>query len=823
VSLRSVKRKRWVKQFCLSACLLLAVVGVLGYASSVFADGETIEGETQYAGLINDATAIDNLEIIGSASDTVPVRLFVTHGTLAMNTTTGLTFAGDTVGSLLEFSGTVSDVNAALVTLTYTRSSAGEDTLEMSLVESGEVFFPDNGHLYKYVSNTLDWNAAQTAAAAQSQYGADGYLATITSESENNFVADRLLGAGWMGASDIASEGDWKWVTGPELGTSFWSGAVNGTPVDERYNNWAAEEPNDFDFNEDCGQFLASGSGEWNDLPCSGHTLGGYVVEFGATGDMPQVASHEATIYTVQEPDFDSPISDTASNSIDVDFTLYSTPLSGTLKMGFYGANFRSVTFDDLGVGQHTFSLDPANMLLNSNVTSAYPNGTMPDDTYVTVTLEYTDAVSGYNFRQEIDNFTIDTTGPTITSLSPADGATGVAVDSNLVIEFNEPVQKGSGNIIISEVGSGGTFESIPVGSSAVTGEGTNTITINPSADFEPGIDYFVNNLNGLFTDELGNSESTNPWQFTALAAPEMQCIQPTATQTTIAAGCTSSPAGWGTTTWEARYKKQTDSSYTTINDINIDEDDVANVLLTGLDAETDYDVQFRFTNDFGLSEWGTVEITTLDNPDNDGDGVLDVDEATGPNGGDANNDDIQDSEQGNVISFTNSVSGKAVALIVSEECVFTQHSSLGEQATGTVDEAYDYSEGLLGFTADCSTSGFSANVTHIYFDTTHAGETTRKYNASTQQYADIAGVTITQQNIAGRAVTTVSYVVTDGGANDEDGVVNGSIKDPAGLATAVQSLASTGQPLFMIILVAICLMSIAGGFFWKSARTSKR
>jgi hypothetical protein len=70
----------------LSECVFaVAVVGVFGYTSSVFADGETIGGETQYAELINAATDINDVEVIGSASDTVSVRLFVTHGTPLAN------------------------------------------------------------------------------------------------------------------------------------------------------------------------------------------------------------------------------------------------------------------------------------------------------------------------------------------------------------------------------------------------------------------------------------------------------------------------------------------------------------------------------------------------------------------------------------------------------------------------------------------------------------------------------------------------------------------------------------------------------------------
>lgn len=87
---------------------------------NVFA-AASFTGGTNVSGGLNVAVAITDLQVTGvGAGDTVPVFLYVPNGSLSMTTTTGLTFTGSTSGQRLYFSGTLTNVNAALATLQYT-------------------------------------------------------------------------------------------------------------------------------------------------------------------------------------------------------------------------------------------------------------------------------------------------------------------------------------------------------------------------------------------------------------------------------------------------------------------------------------------------------------------------------------------------------------------------------------------------------------------------------------------------------------------------------------------------------------------------------
>jgi predicted extracellular nuclease len=101
----------------------------------------------------------------------------------------------------------------------------------------------------------------------------------------------------------------------------------------------------------------------------------------------------------------------------------------------------------------------------------------------------------------------LDTTAPTLVSTSPPDEAGSVSTSSDIVLSFDENVQLGAGDIVITN-GAGDTRTitvggpADPDGAVSVVG---NTVTINPTADLAAGTTYHVTVANGAIQDTSGN------------------------------------------------------------------------------------------------------------------------------------------------------------------------------------------------------------------------------------------------------------------------------------------------------------------------------
>ena len=105
-------------------------------------------------------------------------------------------------------------------------------------------------------------------------------------------------------------------------------------------------------------------------------------------------------------------------------------------------------------------------------------------------------------------------------SLSPPDDATGVRLDANLVITFNQPVQKGAGDIVIKRSSDGSTFQTISVADALVTVSGA-IATIRPATVLERRAGFYVEVAAGAFEDLSGNSfagiSGPAAWDFTTV------------------------------------------------------------------------------------------------------------------------------------------------------------------------------------------------------------------------------------------------------------------------------------------------------------------
>ncbi len=241
--------------------------------------------------------------------------------TFSFSTTTGLTrstgYNSWTGLTRISFTGTQANINAALASLSVsTGTSAGDIKISVSatLNETGVFYNPVNGHYYKPVAGNITYANAKSGAAGQTFKGRPGYLVTITSSTEQDFVnLNTTQNNIWIALTDEASEGNWRIDAGPELGTLIKT-ANSGGEVSGQYNNWCSGEPNNAN-NEDYAVTKWESGTCWNDLPASFGSVQGYLVEFGTWTDPDDNAFLDfysaSTTYVANCPSNQAPVAPT--------------------------------------------------------------------------------------------------------------------------------------------------------------------------------------------------------------------------------------------------------------------------------------------------------------------------------------------------------------------------------------------------------------------------------------------------------------------------------------------------------------------------------
>ena len=211
--------------------------------------------------------------------------------------------AFNTTTRSLSFTGTASaaDWQTLLRTVTLTSPSSCYPTnRKVSFLPSIKNFNYFNGHYYEYISTGKTWTAAKADAESRSFFGRQGYLVTISSEAENNYIWKLIGNNSWIGLSCAHTEinaalgytkygsttyGQFYWVTGPEKGTLVSTGLNSPVAASGVYTHWITGEPNNYlGVGENSGHMYSSGSSGsnasfWNDYPST--NVIPYIVEYG--------------------------------------------------------------------------------------------------------------------------------------------------------------------------------------------------------------------------------------------------------------------------------------------------------------------------------------------------------------------------------------------------------------------------------------------------------------------------------------------------------------------------------------------------------------
>lgn len=118
-------------------------------------------------------------------------------------------------------------------------------------------------------------------------------------------------------------------------------------------------------------------------------------------------------------------------------------------------------------------------------------------------------------------NFTTaDLTNPTLSSVTPTDNSTGVSNTVNLVLNFSEAVQGGTGTVVVKKGSDNSVFETVTANDTTyVSGSGTTQMTVNLSGALALNTAYYIIINKNAFQDAYGRDyagfTTTTTWNFT--------------------------------------------------------------------------------------------------------------------------------------------------------------------------------------------------------------------------------------------------------------------------------------------------------------------
>ncbi|MBO6662228.1 Calx-beta domain-containing protein [Roseivirga sp.] len=125
----------------------------------------------------------------------------------------------------------------------------------------------------------------------------------------------------------------------------------------------------------------------------------------------------------------------------------------------------------------------------------------------------------------------VDNAAPTISTLSPADNATGVSLNGDFTLTFNEAVVANTGNVTVHRVSDDGVVRTFDVTNNTVVSISGNVVTFDNTSDLALITEHYILVDNGAFEDVAGNAfggiMSTSAWSFTTTDQTEISINDP--------------------------------------------------------------------------------------------------------------------------------------------------------------------------------------------------------------------------------------------------------------------------------------------------------
>ena len=178
-------------------------------------------------------------------------------------------------------------------------------------------------------------------------------------------------------------------------------------------------------------------------------------------------------------------------------------------------ATYDAATSSNLSFDNSTLTINPTtDLAVGTGYTVEFTPGSIKD-----LAGNWYAGTYSYNFTTDPG----DITRPTVTIFNPTDEATGVAVNSNIVVTFSETIVRGIGNIVL-KTAAGLTVATYDAATSSNLSLSNSTLTLNPTTDLASGTGYTVEFTAGSIKDLAGNwYAGTNSYNFTTESSPIIQ------------------------------------------------------------------------------------------------------------------------------------------------------------------------------------------------------------------------------------------------------------------------------------------------------------